>query len=109
MNEIDEIGKPMPYKERDEYLEELIDHVTETAIKQHAAPRSGRRWRMATTAAAAAVVLLIIGVGGVVFNNLAIKSHGTPVQSPMDEFLESISDEEAAMLPCYEIEDIPEY
>ena len=102
-----DIGKKMPYKESEEYLDALIDKATENAINHHASVRRKPRLGM-MLASAAAVALLVIGIGLTLF-----KGQDKPAtisdQGPLDEFLSSLSDEEAAQLSFYEIEEIPEY
>ena len=104
-----DIGKKMPYQENEAYLDHLIEQATKQAIMQGHKRRSSPRLAMIITSAAA-VVLLVVGIG------LTVINHGnktaTPVQqveSPIDQFLSSLSDEEVAQLPYYEIEEIPEY
>lgn len=101
------IGKKLPYQESEEYLDKLVDSSVEQALGQ-AGTRKPRRaaWMLAT----AASVLLAIGIGMVITGNVA--HHDAVVvqgDGPFDEFLNSLTDEEVAMLPCYEIEEIPEY
>lgn len=102
-----DINKRMPYKESEEYLDVLIDKATENAINHQV--QTNRRSRLVMKlASAAAVVLLVIGIGVTLF-----KGQDIPVtksdQGPLDEFLSTLSDEEAAQLSFYEIEEIPEY
>ena len=61
-------------------------------------------------ASAAAVALLLIGIGFHELNDVNRQPAAT-VQAggPFDEFLNSLTDEEVAQLPYYEIEEIPEY
>ena len=103
-----DIGKRMPYRESDEYLNGLIEKSTEKAILHHSAAR--RNWRRRLMAAsAAAVTLLILGFGLNLFNGREAQPVSMSNQSPLEEFLSSLSDEEASQLPFYEIEEIPEY
>lgn len=109
MNQIfNNIGKRLPYQESEEYLNDLIDKSTEKAIMQHSAAR--KNWRpMLMAASAAAVTLLILGFGLNLFNGREAQPVSMSNQSPLEEFLSSLSDEEASQLPFYEIEEIPEY
>lgn len=109
MNSIfDNIGKRMPYQESGEYLDNLIDVSTEKAITQHVSAKKNRhRGLMATSAAA--VALLIIGFGIAFFNGDNSQKVIMNDQGPLDEFLNTLSDEEAAQLSFYEMEEIPEY
>ena len=110
MNDLlNDIGKKMPYQENEAYLDRLIEQATERAIMQERKRKNSRRLAMMITSAAA-IVLLIVGVGLTVINHSS--KTATPIQqneSPMDQFLASLSDEEVAQLPYYEIEEIPEY
>lgn len=106
---MNEIGKKLPYKESDEYLDRLIAQATEGALQRQTATRHKRHWRMVMTSAAA-VAMIVIGVGAVVWNGFQEQDKSTmPVKSPIDEFLSTLTDEEVAQLPYYEIEEIPEY
>ena len=103
------IGKKLPYHETEEYLNGLIDKATEQAISRQSSTKSRRHTGLMMVATAAAVAL-IIGVG------VTLHHHGSwhttalhPSDSPLDEFLSTLSDEEAAQLTYYEIEEIPEY
>lgn len=103
-----DIGKRMPYRESEEYLDRLIDAATEEAITRHAAYRKTRfRRLMAASAAAVAALIVCFGIG--FFNGKSSQSMPENSQSPLDEFLNTLSDEEAAQLTFYEIEEIPEY
>ena len=82
--------------------------ATENAIRRQNPNRSGwHRWVMAVSAAA--VVLLIVGSGVALFNGRTTQPVTMDNLGPIDEFLSSLSDEEAAQLPFYEVEEIPEY
>ena len=102
----DNIGKRTPYRESEEYLDDLIDKATENAINHQVHPNSKSKLGM-MIASAAAIVLLIIGIRLVLFNGQDKPAIGD--QGPLDEFLSTLSDEEAAQLSFYEIEEIPEY
>lgn len=106
---LNDIGKKMPYSESQEYLDGLIDRATEQAVKRHAVAGGKRRWGV-MAASAAAVALLLVGIGLSVMNNESQRPSVTiQPQSPIDEFLGSLTDEEVAQLPYIEIEEIPEY
>ena len=110
MNDLlNDIGKKMPYHESEAYLGHLIEQATEQAIiHEHKRKSSGRLAVMLTSAAA--VVLLVVGIGLTVINHGSNKALASQqVESPIDQFLNTLSDEEVAQLPYYEIEEIPEY
>ncbi|MBQ9556749.1 MAG: hypothetical protein IJV05_11055 [Muribaculaceae bacterium] len=102
-----DIGKRLPYSESDEYLDGLIERTTEGALRQRSASPVKRHWVLIASAAAA---LLVIGIGVKLLNH-GSQSPTVTMQSsgPIDEFLNTLTDEEVAMLPYYEIEEIPEY
>lgn len=110
MNDLlNDIGKKMPYQEDETYLDRLLEQAAQKAIMHEHKRKSSRRLAMMITSAAA-VVLLVVGVGLTVIKHSSKTT--TPIQqneSPMDQFLASLSDEEVAQLPYYEIEEIPEY
>lgn len=105
----DNMSKALPYQESEEYLEALLDRVTSEAVKQqkaagHSKLRSLARW------SAAAAVVLALGIGLMVLNHEPKRAVVPPrAASPIDEFLNTLTDEEVAQLPYYEIEEIPEY
>ena len=105
----EEIGKKLPYRESDEYLDSLLDRVAENAVRQQGRAFGKKRWGLMLTSAAA-VALLVLGIGLTVLNNGRSQHVMTQqTESPIDEFLNSLTDEEVAQLPCFEIEEIPEY
>ncbi len=104
-----DVGKRLPYHEGEEYLDNLLEQVAATAVRHRSQARARRHWALMITSAAA-VVLLVLGIGLSVLNsNEKIMVTASPSSSPMDEFLNSLTDEEVAQLPYYEIEEIPEY
>lgn len=106
----DDIGKKLPYHETEGYLDALIDRATEEAVRRRAAASGARRWRM-RAASISAGVALALGIGLTVLNSHEAQRVLAPAQpqSPIDEFLNTLTDEEVAQLPYYEIEEIPEY
>jgi hypothetical protein len=97
MKEFDPVVSDLPYKESPDYVDRLVARCKAEALKQvEPASRVVRPWIycLAGVAAAAAIAL------GVFFS-----IHRT---SPMDKFLASLSDEEAAMIVDWTIDDIPE-
>lgn len=108
-DKFEEIGKRLPYHESEEYLDDLLERVADTAISNRGTTQGARRWRKAWLSAAA-VALLVIGIGLTIMNrNLPQQVVTRQCDGPIDEFLNSLTDEELAQLPYYEIEEIPEY
>ena len=117
--------KGMPYRESDEYLDKLVARCTEEAIQRGTKPtqrKSGSllrglgstrwpAWRMMAAAAAVVMVAVLFFAGKKVWvaheNTLAVAQ--VQEESPLDEFLNSLSDEDVQLLAYYEVEDIPEY
>ena len=96
MKEFDNIVTELPYKESSQYFENLVERC-EARARSKSAAKVITPWfyGLATVAAAAAVA-----VGVFLFSQKT---------SPMDSFLASLSDEEAAMIADLPITDIPEY
>ncbi len=106
---IDNVGKRLPYIESDAYLDNLLDRVGQVAIDRQHHSRATKRWsRMLVSTAA--LVLLLLGIGFTVMNNSSPQHVAAcEADGPVDEFLNSLTDEEVAQLTYYEIEEIPEY
>ncbi len=108
MKDFENIGKRMPYDESPGYVDQLVGRVTENAIHHGGVRRS--RSKMYFIISAAAMVLLLVGLGVLHFHQGPQPVAQTTVQtSPIDEFLNGLTDEEAQALSYYEIEEIPEY
>ena len=107
MNDFNDIGKQMPYTESEDYLNRLIETSTETAIAQQQPKVRTRRIQWIGVAASVAIVVAI-GITYVLRNTQAQVVTPT-TESPLDDFLCNLSDEDAQMIEYYEIEDIPEY
>ena len=107
MKELEAIGKKMPFAESDEYVRQLVDNATEKALQQ---PKVKVHSLRVVLAAAAAIVLLIAGIGITYYNKVTAEAQLTAQQteSPMEQFLDDLTDEEVQLLAYYEIEDIPE-
>jgi len=99
-----DIGKRLPYCETEEYIDSLIHRATEGAIRQQ--PDHNRSHKLMKAWSAAAVVLILIGIGALMMTHT---THTVQADGPLDEFLNSLSNEELTQLNYYEIEEIPEY
>ena len=107
MNKLDQkIG--MPYRESEGYVNDLVNRATEQAIRHQ---RTNKRSLSRMIAVAAISFVLLAGAGITYYNYVS-----TPTQliaenqmSPIDEFFNSLTDEEVQMLDDYEVEEIPEY
>ncbi len=124
MKKFEDIQKRMPYTESEDYLDQLVQKATEKAILQRKQPVAKMR-SIYTFVASAAAVLLLLTIGITQFRShddqmATIQQETSSLMAdngsvsmedagPIDEFLNSLSDEEAQMLAYYEMEDIPEY
>lgn len=109
MKEFETIGKKMPYQESSEYLNQLIERTTETAIRQSQRPKDVMR-PLLRYVAAAAVVALFVFVGFSLWSpTMEQQVAQSEMSSPVDDFLNNISDEDVQLLAYYDIDDIPEY
>jgi hypothetical protein len=97
MINIDEMKRELPYKENPAYIRDLVGRCRQTTLRTNAAAPARRAWIWAV-AAAAAILIAVIGI-----------TLSAPRKTPIERFLASITDEEAAMITDYNLEDIPEY
>ncbi|MCR4853346.1 MAG: hypothetical protein K5893_07140 [Prevotella sp.] len=108
MMTLERIGKKMPYAEKDDYVERLVEDATECAIHEGKST-TARRINMRYVAGIAASVLLLLGIATVW--HLNSREPSEPIaqaqkKDPLGAFLNSISDEEAKQIEFYEIEEI---
>ena len=106
MKEFENIQTVLPYKESLEYVEQLVGRCQAAALEEvEPARRIVRPWLYGVASVAIAAA---IAVG--VFLWLPRKSSPdlSLSSSPIDTFLASLSDEEAAMIVDWPIDDIPE-
>ena len=95
----------MPCRESNEYVSRLVSDATERAISNS---RTAKFLPVKRLAAVAATVLVII-VAGTTCYKLMADSKPLIVQtetSPVDKFLNGLTDEEVQMLSYYEVEEI---
>ena len=95
----------MPYRESDEYVRRIVSDATERAVSNSRTAKPVPAIRLA--AAAAAVFLM--AAGGVTCYKLTADTRQLTARtetSPVEEFLNGLTDEEVQMLSCYEIEEI---
>ncbi|MBR5102868.1 MAG: hypothetical protein IK092_07065 [Muribaculaceae bacterium] len=108
MKDFNKIGKQLPYDESEEYLEQLINDSTQKAINNS---KSKSKSKTVKWIAAAASIAIIVGLG-ITFSSKLIKSKKVTtmqVSSPLDDFLNQLSDDDAQLLVYYDINEIPEY
>jgi hypothetical protein len=126
MKQFEDFKKQIPYSESQDYLKHLIEQSTEKAISQGRKPKAKvLSLRLVVTAAAALALLLVVGItqfrdqsdslADVQYVEdtlaLAADSHllADASNGPIDDFLNSLTDDEAQLLTSFEIEEIPEY
>ena len=103
MKDLENINTNLPYKESESYVDALVERSKETARLHGTEERSLNRtlvYSLVGLAAAAAIVLAVV----IPFGKKTVQ----PAGSPIEMFLASISDSEAAMIVDWPIEDIPE-
>ncbi len=97
----------MPYHEADGYVNRLVTSATEGAIHHQNQNRGLHSLR--TIVAAAAVALLLVGGSVTYYYNNTPASPTMVAQnqpSPVEDFLNSLSDKDVQMLTYYELEEI---
>lgn len=109
MKDYQEIGKQMPFHEEEGYVEQLVERTTEKALA-HTSTK-GKTLPLRQWAAAAAIALLLVMTGIWFFSSEDEPTIAVAPQtvSPLDQFLNELSDEDARQLTYYELEEIPEY
>lgn len=127
MKQFEDIQKRMPYAESEAYLNRLIEHSTEQAIRQAGKPKPRMlALRPLITSAAAAIVLLLVvaitqlrpagqqltkitsqqdTIGWATDNTLLADAS----DGPIDDFLDELTDDEAQLLVYYEFADMSDY
>ena len=104
MKEFGNINTELPYKESESYVDAIVEKSMETARLHGRVKRKMNRnlvYTLAGVAAAAVIVLAVV----IQFGRKTLQPEGSPIEM----FLASISDSEAAMIVDWPIEDIPEY
>ena len=106
MKEFENIQTGLPYKESPEYVEQLVKRCQDAAVEE-AMPerRIVRPWFYGVASVAVAAA---IAVGVFLWPPRSSSPDLSLTSSPMDTFLASLSDEEAAMIVDWPIDDIPE-
>ncbi|MGN0191761.1 MAG: hypothetical protein ACI39U_08920 [Candidatus Cryptobacteroides sp.] len=106
MKPFDEIETGLPYKESDEYVENLVARCSREAVRKSQLQVSPGRhnlkpWLLgAVSVAAAAVVIAWF---------LWKPSIGNSPASPIDSFLSGLSEDEIQMISDWTIDEIPEF
>ena len=109
MNEFEHTSKKMPYVESEDYLDEMIANATEKAIESRKGKQGISPFRKAAYVAIAVAASMLLVVAWT-----WLKPQPEPLvaelgDSPVEKFLDGLTDEEVQMLDYYEIENIPEY
>ncbi len=115
MKNIEEFKKTMPFNESEEYIDNLWMKAADKAVSQQKEPARilSIRRHVFTAIATAAVVILIATVSwryiGKQFFTESSQQVAVVSDTPLDDFLGSISDEEAAKIECYQVNAIEGY
>ena len=127
MKQLDDRQKRMPYAESEDYLNRLIEESAERAIQQSTHPQARvRSLRPLVVSAAAAVALLLVvaltqwrpaseplAEAELSQDTIALAAESNLMANasdgPIDEFLNTLSDDEAQLLSYYDVYDMPEY
>jgi hypothetical protein len=117
MKQFEDIKKQMPYAESEDYLEKLIASSTENAIARAKQPKA-KVVSMRVIASIAASIAFLVTVG-LLYMKVPERQIALVQQTeeqliaadngPIDDFLNTLSDDEAQLLAYYDIDEIPEY
>lgn len=110
MKDFKEIGKRMPYTESEDYISSLIEKGIDKAIAEKGSNTNLLFFRRTAIAASAAAAIFV----GIFFTfDFSKDSKNVATQiaksQPIDEVLNSLSDEQVLALTTYSLDDIPEY
>lgn len=103
------------FSEPDEYVDDLVSHATERAIKNRPIEERRRRMRrMGAWGAATGVVIMILETPilspeSEVDMMEAETDAALASASPLDDFLSGVPDDETQYIAYYDIDEIPEY
>ena len=111
------VSKPSskPFSEQPAYVEQLVERCTENALQEAHRRRRQRLKMQRRIMAAAASIVIIVGVG---FTLPTLRQQLLPTAqtaamqadaNALENYLASISDEEAQLLTDYEVEEFVEY
>lgn len=100
----------MPFNEKDDYVKSLLEKATDNALKHQSQPKKAKqRPTLFFKIAAAACVAIAVAMAGMHLLNSKTENVVATSQSPLDNYLSELSDQEASELFCYEVEGIAEY
>lgn len=111
MKNFDEIGKRMPYSEKTEYVQSMIDAKIEKVFESQSSKiRSVFIRRIAIcTASAAALIGMVYLANLVPLSSSDALMDKVSSSRSLDEVLASLDDTQIETLADYSLEDIPEY
>jgi hypothetical protein len=118
MKKTDEMKTTMPFNENNDYIDNLWMRAAEKAIAQAEKPSAKTpiltlHQHVLTAVATAALVVLVTTISWkFICKQLSPDSSqqvAVASENPLDEFLGSISDEEAKQIDCYQITTISDY
>ncbi len=105
MKPFEDINTGLPYKETDEYVENLVaqcsaEVIRKSQVRTKAERHSHRPWLYGAVSIAAAIVIAVF---------MWKPGFGNSAASPIDRFLSGLSAEEIQMISDWTIDEIPEY
>lgn len=104
MEKFEKISKQMPYEVSEEYLDNLVSRVTEKAVESgKEKKRSYAPYYWAVSLAAAAAILLFVFIGN--WRGSDSSKLVAQAESPIDKYLNGLSDDELMQLSYYEVND----
>ena len=104
MEKFENISKQMPYNVSEEYLDNIVSKVTEKAVESgKEKKRSYAPYYWAVSLAAAAAILLFVFIRN--WGEKESRELMAQAESPIDKYLNGLSDEELMQLSYYEVDD----
>ncbi|MBO4692180.1 MAG: hypothetical protein IKZ50_04375 [Bacteroidales bacterium] len=104
MEKFENISKQMPYEVSEEYLNNLVSRVTEKAVESGKEKNRGYApYYWAVSLAAAAAILLFVFIGN--WGGSDSRELMAQAESPIDKYLNGLSEEELMQLSYYEVDD----
>lgn len=105
MKSFDDINTGLPYKETEEYVENLVARCSAEAVRKEQASTKSERyshrpWLYGAVSIAAAIAIAVL---------IWRPNNNNPSMSPMDSFLSGLTQEEIQMISDWSVDEIPEY
>ena len=106
MKPFEDINTGLPYKETDEYVEELVARCSREVARQSTMGKKTeshfhRPWLYGVVSIAAAAIAIAVFIWR--------PNHSNSSLSPIDSFLAGLTQEELQMISDWSVDEIPEY